>query len=83
MKTEDKTKEQLNKELTEMRQRVAELEALAAERKSSDFELRLYARIAQNQRLAYALADENLVIVAHNDRLKRWIRGEADVLVGQ
>ncbi|MDM8527105.1 PAS domain-containing protein [Anaerolineales bacterium HSG24] len=63
-------KDKTNKTLTDLRQRVAELEALEAKR---DFELRLYTHIVQNQNIAYALADENLVIMSHNDHFQQWV----------
>ena len=67
MKDEDKTKEQFINELVELRQRIAELEALEAEHKRAEQETREYAEsIVDTVREPLVVLDADLRIISAN-----------------
>ena len=67
MKDEDKTKEQFINELVELRQRIAELEALEAEHKRAEQETREYAEsIVDTVREGLVVLDADLRIISAN-----------------
>ena len=67
MKDEDKTKEQFINELVELRQRIAELEALEAEHKRAEQETREYAEsIVDTLREPLVVLDADLRVISAN-----------------
>ena len=67
MKDEDKTKGQFINELVELRQRIAELEALEAEHKRAEQETREYAEsIVDTVRKPLVVLDADLRVISAN-----------------
>ena len=50
---------------------------------SKEMEQAIWAETAQKQKIAYALANESLAIIAHNASIKQWASVRDDNLVGQ
>ncbi|MFN8455615.1 MAG: PAS domain S-box protein [Anaerolineae bacterium] len=47
------------------------------------FEYRIQARVIQSQKIAYAVLDQNLIIISYNEALLQWIEGNHANLIGK